>query len=519
MPEALLTLATYNPVMQFILALDQGTTSTRARVYGPDLVCLGTAQRALAASFPAPGWVEQDPWQIWEDQQAVAAEALAKARVPPSAVGAVGLTNQRETVVLWERRTGRPLHPALVWQDRRTADACARLRASGLESEIQARSGLVIDPYFSASKLAWLLDHVPEARSRAARGELAAGTIDSWLAFQLSGGRRHLTDASNASRTQLFNLDTGHWDSELLKWWNIPPEVLPEVVDSAGPLFEISGLGAVHAPLAGMAGDQQAALFGQGCFAPGEAKCTYGTGCFILQNTGPLRPQSTHRLLTTVAWSLAGTRTYALEGSVFMGGATIQWLRDGLGLFAQAAEVEALAASVPDSDGVVLVPAFTGLGAPWWDAEARGLLIGLTRGTTRAHIAQAALDAIALQVDDVFKAMAQDTGAALANLKVDGGASANSRLMQLQADLLGCTLVRPHDLETTARGAAALAGLGIGWWQAPDALRAVLERETRCWESGTQDSAHLGRLRRRWEAALARSRGWAGLAVANEENP
>jgi glycerol kinase len=505
--------------MDFILALDQGTTSTRARVYGPDLVCRGTAQRALVASFPAAGHVEQDPWQIWQDQQAVAAEALAQAKVAPSAVRAVGLTNQRETVVLWERRSGRPLHPALVWQDRRTADACARLRASGLEAEIQARSGLVIDPYFSASKLAWLLDHVPDARRRAARGELAAGTLDSWLAFQLSGGHKHVTDASNASRTQLYNLDTGNWDSELLKWWNIPPEILPEIVDSTGALFEVSGLGAVHAPLAGIAGDQQAALFGQACFAPGEAKCTYGTGCFILQNTGAMRPHSPHRLLTTVAWSLAGTRTYALEGSVFMGGAIIQWLRDGLGLFAQAAEVEALAASVPDSDGVVLVPAFTGLGAPWWDADARGLLIGLTRGTTRAHIAQAALDAIALQVDDVFTAMACDTGSALATLKVDGGASANSRLMQLQAELLGCRLKRPHDLETTARGAAALAGLGIGLWSQPEALRPVLERETRCWEPGTLDPGHLSQLRRRWKAALARSRGWAGLLAAEEETP
>ena len=505
--------------MDFILALDQGTTSTRARVYGPDLVCLGSAQRPLAASYPAPGRVEQDPWQIWEDQQAVAAEAIAHARVSPSAVRAVGLTNQRETVVLWERRTGRPLHPALVWQDRRTSDACARLRASGLESEIQARSGLVIDPYFSASKLAWLLDHVPGARSRAARGELAAGTIDSWLAFQLSGGRRHLTDASNASRTQLYNLDTGHWDSELLKWWDIPPEVLPEIVDSSGPLFEITGLGPIRAPLAGIAGDQQAALFGQACFAAGEAKCTYGTGCFILQNTGLRRPHSTHRLLATVAWSRAGIRTYALEGSVFMGGATIQWLRDGLGLFAQASEVEALAASVPDSDGVVLVPAFTGLGAPWWDAEARGLLIGLTRGTTRAHIAQAALDAIALQVDDVFKAMARDTGTALATLKVDGGASANNRLMQLQADLLGCSLARPLDLETTARGAAALAGLGVGLWPEPDTLRDVLEREARLWEPRKLHLAPLAGLRQRWEAALARSRGWAEMVDVVKEAP
>ena len=519
MPKALLTLATYNLAMTFILALDQGTTSTRARVYGPDLVCRGTAQRPLAASFPAPGWVEQDPWQIWEDQQAVAVEAMARAQVPASAVCAVGLTNQRETVVLWERRTGRPLHRALVWQDRRTTEACNRLRATGLEAEIQARSGLVIDPYFSASKLAWLLDHIPDARDRAARGELAAGTVDSWLAFQLSGGRAHITDASNASRTQLYNLDTGSWDSELLKWWNIPAEVLPEIVDSTGPLFEVVGLGGVRAPLAGMAGDQQAALFGQACFAPGEAKCTYGTGCFILQNTGTQRPQSAHRLLATVAWSRAGVRTYALEGSVFMGGATIQWLRDGLGLFAQASEVEALAASVPDSDGVVLVPAFTGLGAPWWDADARGLLIGLTRGTTRAHIAQAALDAIALQVADVFTAMAHDACTSLAQLRVDGGASANHRLMQLQADLLDCRLTRPQDLETTARGAAALAGLGLGLWTEPEALRDVLEREAHHWEPGIADPAHLERLRRGWNAALTRTRGWAEVVAAKEESP
>jgi glycerol kinase len=495
--------------MSYLLALDQGTTSTRAMVYGPDLVCRGYAQRPLAAHFPAPGWVEQDPEQIWLDQQAVVAEALREARVQAQSVRAIGLSNQRETVVLWERRSGRPLHAALVWQDRRTAAACARQRAAGLEPEIQSRTGLVLDPYFSASKLAWLLDHVPDARRRAAQGELAAGTLDSWLAFKLSGGRHHISDATNASRTQLYNLETGTWDDTLLEIWNIPREILPEIVDSSGPVCEASELGEIRAPLAGIAGDQQAALFGQACFEPGEAKCTYGTGCFILQNTGYSRPHSRHRLLATVAWSLRGARTYALEGSVFMGGATVQWLRDGLGLIAHASEVETLAASVPDSDGVVLVPAFTGLGAPWWDADARGLLIGLTRGTQRGHVAQAALDAIALQVEDVFSTMRRDATTALTRLKVDGGASGNARLMQLQADLLGCTLARPSDLETTARGAAALAGFGMGVWPDLSTLRATLEQQPREWQPGTLTPAALAGLRRRWSAALDRARGWA----------
>ncbi|MBM4226180.1 MAG: glycerol kinase GlpK [Gammaproteobacteria bacterium] len=494
--------------MPFLLALDQGTTSSRAIVYDETLTVRGHAAKPLAQYFPEPGHVEQDALGLWQDQRDVAMAAIANAGIPASSIEAVGITNQRETLVLWDRRTGEPLHRALVWQDRRTADACQRLRAEGLEAEIQARSGLVIDPYFSASKLAWLLDHCPGARARAARGELAAGTIDTWLIWQLSGRRTHITDASNASRTQLYNLHTGSWDPELLRWWNIPVEVLPEITDSIGTIATITALPGVDAPLAGLAGDQQAALFGQGCFSPGEAKCTYGTGCFILQHTGRNIPCSANRLLTTVAWSRAGEREFALEGSVFMGGALVQWLRDGLGIIDSAAAIEALAASVKDSDGVVLVPAFTGLGAPWWDAEARGLIIGLTRGTGRAHLARAALEAIALQIHDVLSAMTRDTGVALSTLKVDGGASANALLMQMQADVLGCTLRQPADLETTARGAAAMAGIGCGLWSDTAQLANLLGQGVREYRPVTEAGAVWAPLISRWHEAVGRAGHW-----------
>jgi glycerol kinase len=494
--------------MTYLLALDQGTTSSRAVVYDETLQVLGQAQRPLTQHFPAPGLVEHDANEIWTAQCEVALAAIANAGLPPAAIKAVGITNQRETVVLWNRRTGAPLHRAIVWQDRRTAAACEALRATGLEPSVQAHTGLVLDPYFSASKIAWLLDHCPGARAAAGRGELAIGTIDTWLAWHLSSGRRHLTDASNASRTLLYNLARGEWDEEMLRLWKIPRELLPDIVDSSGPLCEISGLPGVTATLSGIAGDQQAALFGQACFTPGDAKCTYGTGCFILQHTGTRIPRSRARLLTTVAWSLNGVREYALEGSVFMGGAVVQWLRDGLGIIAHASEIEALAAAVPDSGGVVMVPAFTGLGAPYWDAEARGLLIGMTRGTTKAHIARAALEAIAWQVTDVLEAIATDSGTPLRHLKVDGGASHNGLLMQLQADLLNCTLQQPKDLETTARGAAALAGLGLGLWPDLAAITALSMADERLITPNPVPAATRQLDRARWHAAVTRAQHW-----------
>lgn len=497
--------------MIYLLALDQGTTSTRAFVYDSGLRVRGAAQRALTQHFPTPGLVEHDPLEIWAAQRDVALAAITNAGIAPAAIRGVGLTNQRETVVLWNRRTGEPLHRAIVWQDRRTAQACAVLRARGLEPEIQRRTGLLLDPYFSASKIAWLLEHCPGARPAAARGELAVGTIDTWLAWQLTGGRHHITDAGNASRTLLYDLERGDWDDALLRMWNIPRDILPGVTDSSGELAAITALPGITAPLAGIAGDQQAALFGQACFAPGDAKCTYGTGCFILQHTGTHISRSQARLLTTVAWSRRGVREYALEGSVFMGGAVVQWLRDGLGLIEAVSDIEALAASVPDSGGVVMVPAFTGLGAPYWDAAARGLLIGLTRGTTRAHIARAALDAIALQVADVLSAMASDAGAPPRELKVDGGASRNHLLMQLQADLLGCTLIKPADLETTARGAAALAGLGIGLWPDTATLARLAEDEARTFAPRHADP-EMAALKTRWHAAVARAGHWTDAA-------
>ncbi len=491
--------------MSTLLALDQGTTSSRAIVFDDALHVLGSAQREFAQHFPAPGLVEHDAEEIWRSIREVAQRALADAGVAASDIRAVGITNQRETVVLWDRQTGRPLHRALVWQDRRTAAHCEQLRAAGHEPLLRARTGLLIDPYFSASKLAWLLDHCPGARARAARGELAFGTIDSWLMWQLSGGRAHLTDVTNASRTLLFNLATGDWDDELLALWAIPRALLPRVVGCAEPLFEISGIDGLRCPVAGLAGDQQAALFGLQCFDAGDAKCTYGTGCFILVNAGNTVPQPAAGLLATPAWRIGATTTYALEGSVFMGGATIQWLRDQLGLIAHADEVEALAASVPDSGGVVLVPAFTGLGAPYWDPQARGLLIGLSRGTGKAHIARAALDGIALQVADVLDAMRPGLAAPLRSLRVDGGAARNDLLLRIQANLLGLTLERPQHVENTALGAASLAGLGVGLWPNLDSLRTHWHAERRVMPDEISPAPGL---RRRWQRAVARAQGW-----------
>ena len=448
--------------MPFILALDQGTSSSRAIVFDAAGQPVGRAQHEFTQHFPQPGWVEHDADEIWQSQIAVAAEAIRAAGLAATDIAAIGIANQRETTVLWERASGRPLHRAIVWQDRRTAAMCETLRAAGHEETFRQKTGLLLDPYFSGTKLKWLLDTLPGARERARRGELAFGTIDTWLAWNLCGGL-HITDASNASRTLLFNIHDGDWDDELLALLDIPRAVLADVRSSS----EVYGradprwLGAAI-PLAGIAGDQQAAAFGQGCIEPGLAKNTYGTGGFLLLNTGTQTVPSAHRLLTTVAWRLGEETTYALEGSVFMAGAIIQWLRDGLGIITHAAGVEALAASVADSGGVVLVPAFAGLGAPWWDANARAAISGMTRGTTRAHIARAALDAIACQTVDLVQAMEQDSGIHLKELRVDGGAAANDLLLQIQADLLGVPVIRPQITETTALGAARLAALAIG---------------------------------------------------------
>jgi glycerol kinase len=491
---------------RFVLALDQGTTSSRSIVFDHDGQPVAIAQREFAQHFPHSGWVEHDAEEIWATQAATIAEALARARATVGDIVAIGITNQRETTVLWDRATGRPVAPAIVWQDRRTADACERLKAEGLEPEVARRTGLLLDPYFSGTKLAWLLDSQPGLRARAQRGELAFGTIDSWLAWKLSGGTCHVTDASNASRTLLLNLATGDWDDFMLELLRIPREVLPRVVPSSmsdGAVF--ASLGGDEVPLSGMAGDQQAALFGQACFSPGMAKNTYGTGCFMLMNTGREPLKSSNRLLSTIAWH-TDARHYALEGAVFIGGAVVQWLRDGLGLIAKSADVEALAASVADSDGVYLVPAFTGLGSPHWDAYARGVIVGLSRGTTRAHIARAALESIAFQSAEVLIAMQRDAQQPLVELRVDGGATANDLLMQFQADLLGVPVVRPKVTETTALGAAYLAGLGVGFWSSAAEVAANWQVDRRFEPAMHRDEVEARM--RRWSRAVEHSRGW-----------
>lgn len=498
--------------MKYILSLDQGTTSSRAILFDQAGQVKGMAQREFRQSFPCPGWVEHDAREIWTTQLAVARDVLAQHGVRAADLAAIGVTNQRETTVLWDRATGDPLAPAIVWQDRRTTDTCARLQAQGAARSIQRKTGLVLDAYFSGTKLQWLLDHVPGARARAQHGELAFGTIDSWLIWNLTGGRHHVTDASNASRTLLFNLHTLQWDASLLRQFDVPASVLPRVAPSSGAFGETDAqwLGA-PVPIAGIAGDQQAATFGQTCFSPGLAKNTYGTGCFMLMNTGVNAVASRNRLLTTVAWQgPAGDRTqtaYALEGSVFMAGATIQWLRDGLGIIGSAAEVESLAGQVADTGDVALVPAFAGLGAPYWDGHARAALLGMTRGTTRAHIARAALEAIALQTADVLAAMNRDSGIALRELRVDGGASRNNLLMQMQADVLGVPVVRPQVTETTALGVAYLAGLAVGFWSGPDELASHWVVDRRYDPAGGESDRRARHAR--WQEAVARSRNWA----------
>ncbi len=494
---------------QYVMALDQGTTSSRAIVFDREGRIVASAQRPLDCSFPTPGWVEQDPGEILRGQMEAAKEALERGGIAASDLAAIGIANQRETTIVWDRHTGEPVHNAIVWQCRRTADLCEELRREGWEPLIGEKTGLVVDPYFSATKVKWVLDQVPDAPERAARGELLFGTVDAWLIWHLTRGKLHQTDFSNASRTMLFNIHSLQWDEEVLKALGIPASMLPKVVPSSGVQggTDPEVLGA-EVPIAGCAGDQQAALFGQACFRPGMAKNTYGTGCFLLENTGERAVKSRNRLLTTIAWAMDGQVEYALEGSVFVAGAAIQWLRDELGLVAAAAESEAWAHSVPDTAGVYLVPAFVGLGAPHWDPNARGTVVGLTRGAGRAHLVRAALEAIAYQSADVLRAMEEDAGTPLPELRVDGGATANSFLMQFQADVLGVPVVRPAVTETTALGAAYLAGLAVGFWKDRDQLEAsrVVERrfEPRMSEERKE------RLLHGWHRAVERARGWEG---------
>lgn len=493
---------------KFVLALDQGTTSSRSIVFGRDGRIVSSAQQEFPQIFPQPGHVEHDPEAIWATQLQTAKDAIAKAHLTASDIAAIGVTNQRETTVIWDRATGRPVANAIVWQSRITADICSRLKADGTEEVFRNKTGLVVDAYFSGTKIKYLLDTVPGLRAKAERGDVLFGTIDSFLLWRLTGGKRHVTDASNASRTLLYNIHSGEWDDELLKLLDVPRAMLPEV-RSSSEIYgetEASLLGKVI-PLSGNAGDQQAATFGQCCFEAGSAKNTYGTGCFLLMNTGSRPVESKAGLLTTVAWKIGNQTTYALEGSVFIAGAAVQWLRDGLGLIVRASDIEALAASVPDNGGVYFVPALAGLGAPYWDPHARGTLVGLTRGSTKAHIARAALEAMAYQTRDVLDAMQRDAGVPLAELKVDGGASANDLLMQFQSDILPARVRRPVVQETTALGAAYLAGLAVGYWSDVDDLRRnwALDREFNPQrEASSRESLYAN-----WQRAVDRSRHWS----------
>ncbi len=497
--------------MPYILALDQGTTSSRAIVFDHDGAMVAVAQKEFTQIFPKPGWVEHDPQEIWATQVAVAVEALGRGQIRPRDVAAIGITNQRETTIVWDRETGEPVHNAIVWQDRRTAEFCDRLKRDGHEALVRERTGLVIDAYFSGSKIAWILDNVPGARQRAEAGRLAFGTVDSWLVWKLTSGGTHVTDVSNASRTMLFNINTLAWDADLLRLLHVPANMLPEVRASSDVYARVStSLAMADVPIAGIAGDQQAALFGQMCVSPGLTKNTYGTGCFLLQNTGTRPVPSANRLVTTVAWKIGARTEYALEGSVFIGGAVVQWLRDGLGLIAASADVERLAASVDDNGGVYLVPAFAGLGAPHWDPYARGLMIGITRGTTAGHVARAALESIAYQVDDLLDAVSRDSGIQMTELRVDGGASTNDGLLQFQADVLGVPVVRPAVTETTALGAAYLAGLAVGFWSSPDEIAGQWRVDRRFEPS--MPRAEAARLRERWREAVRRSTGWIPAA-------
>jgi glycerol kinase len=493
--------------MSYILALDQGTTSSRAILFDEAGTIVAVSQHEFQQFYPQPGWVEHDPNEILTSQMSCAIEALGMAGARPRDVAAMGITNQRETVVVWERATGHPIYPAIVWQDRRTAAMCSELEASGAGEAVGDRTGLVIDPYFSATKLRWILDNVPGARARAERGELAFGTVDTWLIWRMTSGKYHVTDMTNASRTMLFNIVQGDWDPELLRIFDIPDSLLPRVAWSSERVGEVTttlGLGGVA--IAGIAGDQQAALFGQLCWNAGEAKNTYGTGCFLLQNIGTEFVRSKHRLITTLAASAGRRLEYALEGSIFIGGAVVQWLRDNMRMIGSSAEVESLAAGVDDSGGVVFVPAFVGLGAPHWDPHAGAMIIGLRRDTKPGHIARAALESIAFQVADVLEAVHSETGAPMGALRVDGGAAVNNLLMQFQADVLGVPVVRPRSTETTALGAAYLAGLAVGFWAGPDDLRSKRRGDVQFEPAMPAEEA--SQRKRLWRKAVERSRGW-----------
>ncbi len=495
-----------------LLAIDQGTTGSTAVLLDAQGRTLGRATREFPQHFPRPGWVEHDVEEIWQSVLGAIGEALGRAEVDAGRIAAIGITNQRETTVLWDRERGEAVHRAIVWQDRRTADRCRRLEEAGHGPLVRERTGLVLDPYFSGTKLAWLLEHVEGARARAEAGELAFGTIDSWLLWRLSGGAVHVTDASNASRTLLFDIHRGCWDETLCELLEVPLAVLPQVRGCSKRYAVTRGVPVLPdgVPISGMAGDQQAALFGQACFEPGEAKCTYGTGAFLLVQTGERAVASGHGLLTTVAWRIGERTCYALEGSAFVAGAAVQWLRDGLGLIERAADVESLAARVPDTGGVVFVPALAGLGAPHWDPDARGAVLGLTRGTTSAHLARAVLEGIAFQVVELAEAMAADAGGPLRRMRVDGGASANTLLMQMQSDLLGLPVERPQNVESTALGAAYLAGLAEGVF--PDlAAIAAVHRIERRFEPEWSASRRMAR-RRQWAEAVRRAAGWAPFA-------
>jgi glycerol kinase len=495
---------------RLVLALDQGTTSSRAILFDHRGRAVASAQEEFRQHFPRPGWVEHDPDDLWETTRRAAQRVLRTARAARGDVAAIGIANQRETTVLWERSSGRPIHRAIVWQDRRTAPACEALARRGLGPGFRRSTGLVLDPYFSGTKAAWILDQVPGSRKRADRGELAFGTVDTWLLWRLTGGRVHATDVSNASRTLMAGLATGEWEPALAHLLRVPMEVLPEIRASSGFFGEASEIPALRGvPVCGIAGDQQAALFGQGCVRPGMAKVTYGTGCFMLMNTGTRPVQSRNRLLSTIAWRIGSRTEYALEGSVFVGGAVVQWLRDGLGLISRSSDVEGLAAQVPDNGGVTIVPAFAGLGAPHWDPAARGAIVGVTRGTTAAHLARAALESIAFQTADLIGAMESDSGARIRELRVDGGASVNNALMQFQSELIRAAVVRPRVTETTALGAAALAGLAAGFWKDQASLADLAGRDRTF--RPRQPAARLAGLRSGWARAVGTARHWAGL--------
>jgi len=493
---------------KLILALDQGTTSSRAILFNHSGTIIAVAQKEFEQIYPKPGWVEHDAEEIWSSQFSVMAEVLAKSNLKTNDIAAIGITNQRETTIVWDRESGKPIYNAIVWQDRRTADYCDSLKAAGHSNLIQRKTGLIIDAYFSATKLKWILDTIPGARAKAAKGELAFGTVDSWLAWKLSGGKIHITDVSNASRTMLLNIETCEWDEELLKLFDIPSSVLPEVKPSS-KIYGVTEAVVKHAniPIAGIAGDQQAALFGQLCTQPGMVKNTYGTGCFMLMNTGEQMIPSKNNLLTTVAWKVGNKTVYALEGSVFIAGAVVQWLRDGLHIIRNSGEVESLAAEVEHADGVYVVPAFAGLGAPHWNQHARGSLFGITRGTSKAHIAKAALESIAYQTTDVLKAMESDSGISIKELRVDGGATINNMLMQFQSDILQTPVVRPKVYETTALGAAYLAGLAVGYWDSVEELQKQWQADARFTPSMSTEKvqAYL----KGWQRAVKASIAWA----------